>query len=115
MGFGCIYIGNTGKRIHKKEIMKNKTLIYLLLGAGALYLIAAKKKPKGRVIVPEPEKITREQFERKTFVQKAIPVVKKIAEAVKKKKMTAKQKQAIQTLSSGRKLFGSVGQFPDIY
>ena len=115
MGFGCVYIGNTGKGIYKKEIMKNKTLVYLLLGAGALYLIAAKRKPKGRVIVPEPEKITREQFERKTFVQNAVPVVKKIAEAVKKKKMTAKQKQAIQTLSSGRKLFGGVGQFPDIY
>ena len=115
MGAGCIYIGNTGKRIYKKEIMKNKTLLYLLLGYGAFYLLAAKKKPKGRVIVPEPEKITREQFEKKTFVQKAIPVVKKIAEAVKKKKMTAKQKQAIQTLSSGRKIFGGVGQFPDIY
>jgi len=44
-----------------------------------------------------------------------MPVVKKVVEAVKKKKMTAKQKQAIQTLSSGRRLFGSVGQFPDLY
>ena len=95
--------------------MKNKTLIYLILGAGALYLIAAKRKPKGRVIVPEPETITKEQFERPSFVQKAVPVVKKIVQAVKKKKMTAKQQQTIKTLATGRKIFGGVGQFPDIY
>lgn len=95
--------------------MKNKTLVYLLLGAGALYLISAKRKPKGRVIVPEPETITREQFERPSLIQKALPVVKKIVQASKKKKLTAKQQQAIKTLSSGRRLFGQVGKFPDLY
>ena len=116
MGAGCIYCSYTGKRIYKKEIMKNKTLIYLLLGAGALYLIAAKKKPKGyQIIVPEPEKISKEQFEKSSFDQKAIPVVKKIVQAAKQKKLTAKQQQAIKTLSSGRRLFGQVGEFPDLY
>lgn len=95
--------------------MKNKTLIYLLLGAGALYLIAAKRKPKGRVIVPEPETITREQFEKPSIIKRAVPVVKKIVQAVKKKKMTAKQQQAIKTLATGRRIFGEVGQFPDLY
>lgn len=95
--------------------MKNNTLIYLLLGAGALYLIAAKRKPRGRVIVPEPERITREQFERPSFVQKAVPVVRKIVESARRRKLTARQQQAIQTLSRGRRLFGEFGQFPDLY
>ena len=114
MGVGYIYIGNTGKGIYKKEIMKNKTLVYLLLGAGALYLIAAKRKPKGRVIVPEPEKITKEQFERKTFVQKAIPVVKKVSEAVKKKKADQTKQKAVKAFLQkfGQK---KIGEFPDIY
>lgn len=114
MGIGCVYIGNTGKRIYKKEIMKNKALIYILLGYGALYLIAAKRKPKGRVIVPEPETITREQFERKTFVQKAIPVVKKVAEAVKKKKADQTKQKAVKAFLQkfGQK---KIGEFPDIY
>ena len=87
--------------------MKNKTLIYVLLGAGALYLIAAKRKPKGRVIVPEPEKITAEQFRKPSLITKAAPVVKKLAEELKKKK----------AVEAFLKKFGKkkVGNFPDIY
>lgn len=67
--------------------MKNKTLIYLLLGAGALFLISAKAKKKSyRIEVPEPEKITKEQFERPSLIQKAIPVVKKAIQTIKKKR-----------------------------
>ena len=112
MGAGCIYIGYTGKGIHKKEIMKNKTLLYLLLGYGAFYLLAAKRKPKGRVIVPEPEKITEEQFRKPSLITKAAPVVKKIAEAIKKADQN-KQKAVEAFL----KKFGQkkIGQFPDIY
>jgi len=114
MGAGCIHIGYTGKGIYKKEIMKNKTLVYLLLGAGALYLIAAKRKPKGRVIVPEPEKITEEQFRKPSLIQKAAPIVKKLAEAVKKKKADQTKQKAVKAFLQkfGQK---KVGQFPDIY
>jgi len=115
MGAGCFYSCNTGKGIYKKEIMKNKTLVYLLLGAGALYLIAAKKKPKGyKIIVPEPEKITAEQFRKPSLIQKAAPIVKKLAEAVKKKKADQTKQKAVKAFLQkfGQK---KVGQFPDIY
>ena len=94
--------------------MKNKTLIYVLLGAGALYLIAAKRKPKGRVIVPEPEKITAEQFRKPSLIQKAAPVVKKITEALKKKKADQQKQKAVKAFLQkfGQK---KVGQFPDLY
>ena len=94
--------------------MKNKTLIYVLLGAGALYLIAAKRKPKGRVIVPEPEKITEEQFRKPSLIQKAAPVVKKITEALKKKKADQQKQKAVKAFLQkfGKK---KVGQFPDLY
>jgi len=95
--------------------MKNKTLVYLLLGAGALYLIAAKKKPKGyKIIVPEPEKITAEQFRKPSLIQKAAPIVKKLAEAVKKKKADQTKQKAVKAFLQkfGQK---KVGQFPDIY
>lgn len=94
--------------------MKNKTLIYVLLGAGALYLIAAKRKPKGRVIVPEPEKITEEQFRKPSLIQKAAPVVKKITEALKKKKADQQKQKAVKAFLQkfGQK---KVGQFPDLY
>lgn len=94
--------------------MKNKTLIYVLLGAGALYLIAAKKKPKGKVIVPEPEKITEEQFRKPSLIQKAAPVVKKLAEALKKKKADQQKQKAVKAFLQkfGKK---KVGQFPDLY
>ena len=94
--------------------MKNKTLVYLLLGAGALYLIAAKRKPKGRVIVPEPEKNTEEQFRKPSLITKAAPIVKKLAEAVRKKKADQNKQKAVKAFLQK---FGQkrVGQFPDIY
>ena len=94
--------------------MKNKTLIYLLLGAGALFLIAAKKKPQGRVIVPEPEKITAEEFEKPSLIQKAAPIVKKVAQAIKKKKEDQTKQKAVKAFLQkfGKK---NIGQFPDIY
>ena len=50
--------------------MKNKGLIYILLAGGAILLLSMRKKSGGRVIVPEPEKITAEQFERPSLIQK---------------------------------------------
>ena len=94
--------------------MKNKALIYILLGAGALYLIAAKKKPKGRVIVPEPEKITKEQFEKPSLIQKAAPIVKKVTEALKKKKAEQTKQKAVKAFLQkfGQK---KIGQFPNTF
>ena len=95
--------------------MKNKTLIYLLLGAGALYLIAAKKKPKGyKIIVPEPEKITKEQFEKPSLIQKAAPVIKKLATAIKKKKADQTKQKAVKAFLQ-KFAPKQVGNFPDIY
>ena len=83
--------------------MKNKALLYLLLAGGVIFLLSAKKKPKGKVIVEPLEKITEDQFynpaPEKTFLQKAVPVAKNIIKKIKEKKLTKKK----------------VGYFPDIY
>jgi hypothetical protein len=69
--------------------MKNKALItYLLIGGAAYYFIyKSKAKKKGTIIVPEPTKITEQEFRQKvpvkTIFQKAAPIVKKL---FKKKK-----------------------------
>ena len=78
--------------------MKNKALItYLLIGGAAYYFIyKSKAKKKGTIIVPEPTKITEQEFRQKapvkTIFQKAAPIVKKL---FKKKK--------------------AVGNFPDTF
>ena len=44
--------------------MKNKGLMYLLL-AGGVFLLLSMKKTKGyKIEVPEPQKITKEEFEK---------------------------------------------------
>jgi hypothetical protein len=95
--------------------MKNKTLVYILIGAGAYYLYAAKKKKPGyKIIVPEPEKITAKQFSKPSLIKKALPVAKGIFSLFKKKPtLTAQQKAATSALSKGSFLRG-VGQFPDM-
>jgi len=93
--------------------MKNKTLLYILIGAGAYYLYAAKKKkPSYKIIVPEPEKITAQQFAKPSIIQKALPVAKKVF-SLFKKKPTAQQQATAAALSKGSILRG-VGQFPDM-
>lgn len=83
--------------------MKNKALLYILLAGGIVLLISAKKKPKGQVIVPEPEKITEDQFynpkPEKTLLQKIAPVAKKIVSKIKEKRQAKKK----------------VGYFPDTF
>jgi hypothetical protein len=75
--------------------MKNNALIYLLLAGGAIFLLSMKKKPKGySIMVPEPEKITAEQFRQPSLLQKVSKAVKKVAPVVKKAVATAKQKKA---------------------
>jgi hypothetical protein len=77
--------------------MKNKALIYLLLAGGAIFLLSMKKKPKGySIMVPEPKKITAEQFAQPSLLQKVSKVVKKVA-------AKAKQKRSMK-----------IGQFPDM-
>lgn len=95
--------------------MKNKTLLYILIGAGAYYLYAAKKKkPSYKIIVPEPEKITAQQFAKPSLIQKAAPVAKTIFSLFKRKpKLTAQQQATAAALSKGSILRG-VGQFPDM-
>lgn len=69
--------------------MKNKTLLYLLLLGGAVLLISATKKKSGYSIdIPEPEKITEEEFNKpkpkrlidipKTITKEKIEAVKRI-------------------------------------
>ena len=79
--------------------MKNKALLYYLLVGGAAYyfILKSKAKKKGYTItVPEPTKISEQEFKKpaavKTIFQKAAPVVKKL---FKKKK--------------------AVGNFPDTF
>jgi hypothetical protein len=77
--------------------MKNKALLtYLLIGGAAYYFIYASKKKNYTITVPEPTKISEQEFKQKapakTIFQKAAPIVKKL---LKKKK--------------------TVGNFPDIF
>lgn len=88
--------------------MKNKALIYLLLAGGAIFLLSMKKKPKGySIMVPEPEKITAQQFAQPSLLEKVSKAVKKVAPVVKKAVATAKQKKATKRSMK-------VGQFPDM-
>ena len=98
--------------------MKNKGLIYILLAGGAILLLSMKKKTATyKLEVPAPEKITAEQFEKPSLLQKVSKAVKKVAPVVKKAVLTAKQKKAAKqtaaALSKGLILRG-VGQFPDM-
>lgn len=84
--------------------MKNKGLIYILLAGGAILLLSMKKKAKGySIMVPEPQKITAEQFNKPSLLQKVSKAVKKVAPVVKKAVTAAKSKRSMK-----------VGQFPDM-
>lgn len=71
--------------------MKNKALFYYLLIGGAAYYFIYKSKTKKKgytITVPEPTKISEQEFNKKaavvkTIFQKAAPIVKKL---LKKKK-----------------------------
>ena len=65
--------------------MKNKALLtYLLIGGAAYYFIYASKNKKKnyKITVPEPTKISEQEFRQKapvkTIFQKAAPIVKKL-------------------------------------
>ena len=74
--------------------MKNNALIYLLLAGGAIFLLSMKKNSKGySIMVPEPEKITAEQFRQPSLLQKVTKAVQKVAPVVKKAVKAAKQKR----------------------
>ena len=97
--------------------MKNKGLIYILLAGGAILLLSMRKNGGSRVIVPAPEKITAEQFERPSLLQKVTKAVKKVAPVVKKAAATAKQRKAAKKVAealSKRSILRGVGQFPDM-
>jgi hypothetical protein len=87
--------------------MKNKGLMFILLASGAILLLSMKKKGSYKLEVPAPEKITSEQFNKPSLLQKVSKAVKKVAPVVKKAVATAKQKKA-----SKRSM--KVGQFPDM-
>lgn len=87
--------------------MKNKGLMFILLAGGAILLLSMKKKGSYKLDVPAPEKITDEQFNKPSLLQKVSKAVKKVAPVVKKAVATAKQKKA-----SKRSM--KVGQFPDM-
>jgi hypothetical protein len=98
--------------------MKNKGLIYLILAGGAILLLSMKKKSAiYRLDVPAPEKITEEQFNRPSLLQKVSKAVKKVAPVVKKAAATAKQKKAAKKVAEAltkRSILRGVGQFPDM-
>ena len=76
--------------------MKKKYLIWVALIGGAYLLMAMKKKKKGyKITVPEPDKITEEEFY--STSQKLI-----------------EQEPPAQT-STDQSMFGFVGRFPDLY
>lgn len=84
--------------------MKNNALIYLLLAGGAIFLLSMKKKGKEySIMVPEPEKITAEQFRQTSLLQKVTKAVQKVAPVVKKAVKAAKQKRSMK-----------IGKFPDM-
>lgn len=87
--------------------MKNKGLMYILLAGGAILLLSMKKKASYRIEVPAPERITAEQFEKPSLLQKVSKAVKKVAPVVKKAVATAKQKKAAKRPMK-------IGQFPDM-
>ncbi len=88
--------------------MKNKGLIYILLAGGAILLLSMKKKTATyKLEVPAPEKITAEQFNRPSLLQKVSKAVKKVAPVVKKAVETAKQKKVTKRSMK-------IGQFPDM-
>ena len=87
--------------------MKNKGLVYLLLAGGVILLLSMKKGKGYKIFVPEPEKITKEQFEQPSLIQKISKVVKKVGPVVKKAVATAKQKKATKRSIK-------IGQFPDM-
>jgi len=98
--------------------MKNKGLIYLILAGGAILLLSMKKKTATyKLDVPAPEKITAEQFNKPSLLQKVSKAVKKVAPVVKKASATAKQKKAAKKVAealSKRSILRGVGQFPDM-
>jgi hypothetical protein len=88
--------------------MKNKGLIYILLAGGAILLLSMKKKTASyKLEVPAPEKITAEQFNKPSLLQKVSKAVKKVTPVVKKAVATAKQKKATKRSMK-------IGQFPDM-
>lgn len=96
--------------------MKNKGLMYLLLAGGVILLLSMKKKASGyKIEVPAPEKITAEQFQKPTLLQKVSKVVKKTAPIAKKIVLTAKQKKAAKQTAAAltkRSVLRGIGQFP---
>lgn len=81
--------------------------MYILLAGGAILLLSMKKKTSYKIEVPAPEKITEEQFNKPSLLQKVSKAVQKVAPVVKKAVATAKQKKAIKRSMK-------VGQFPDM-
>jgi hypothetical protein len=98
--------------------MKNKGLMYILLAGGAILLLSMRKKaPSYTIDVAAPEKITAEQFERPSLIQRVSKAVKKVAPVVKKAAATAKQKKAAKQTAaalSKRSVLRGIGQFPDM-
>ena len=96
--------------------MKKQTLIWLALaGVGGYLIWKQSKRPKYKITVPPPEKITEAEFNAPAKIQKAAALVKKIAPIVKK--LTKKQKKtATQAASflSKNIINPQIGSFPDM-
>lgn len=79
--------------------MKNKGLILILLAGGLVLFMSMRKKGRGySIFVPEPDKLTQDEFEKPSlfekasaFAKKAAPVVKKALSERKTRRMAKKQ------------------------
>lgn len=97
--------------------MKNQGLVYLLLAGGVILFLSMRKKPTGRVFVPEPESITADQFKKPSLLQRVSKVVREVAPELKQAASKAKLKKAIsRSRKANEKAFGirGIGQFPNV-
>jgi hypothetical protein len=86
--------------------MKNKGLVLVLLAGGLILFMSMKKKSKGyKIIVPEPDKLTEEQFNKPSLFQR---VSKIVAPVVKKAVAKSKEKRLARKSASVK------GTFPDL-
>ena len=90
--------------------MKKQYLILLALVGGAYLLMAMKKKKKGyKITVPEPDKITEEEFYSATS-EVMQPQDSEIRETIKQS-----DSEIPYQSQSEQAIFGFRGRFPDLY
>lgn len=89
--------------------MKNKGLILVLLAGGLVLFMSMKKKSKGyKIVVPEPDKLTEEQFNKPSLFQRVSKVVSPV---VKKAISKSREKRLARKSATVKSIYGT---FPDL-